>query len=267
MQPRILARVISPELAEFAECPSVYSVWPRGFRRVLNERYCLVLGPSPYFSEVQRPRLGNAVAETLAEVRALAHESEHASPVWWVGNSATPADLVERLEALGLDDPPDRVGSLVALAIEAKPEPGPADVDVRIVETLADYIVARNIIFEAFDAAPEHRGAAREHLADEFRAEQEGGTTATFVAFLEGVPVASGRAAYCQRGGLLFGGATLAAARGRGAYRALVRARWDDAARRGTPALVTQAAPTSEPILRRLGFEEITKLRRLRDPQ
>jgi hypothetical protein len=31
-------------------------------------------------------------------------------------------------------------------------------------------------------------------------------------------------------------------------------------------ALVTQAVPASEPILRRLGFHEVTRLRRLEDP-
>jgi hypothetical protein len=34
----------------------------------------------------------------------------------------------------------------------------------------------------------------------------------------------------------------------------------------GAPGLVMQAAPTSEPILRRLGFEEVCRLRRLEDP-
>jgi hypothetical protein len=43
-------------------------------------------------------------------------------------------------------------------------------------------------------------------------------------------------------------------ARGRGAYRALVRARWDDAAERGTPALTVHAGALSRPILERLGF-------------
>ena len=33
-----------------------------------------------------------------------------------------------------------------------------------------------------------------------------------------------------------------------------------------TSPLVTQAAPSSEPILRRLGFEEVCRLRRLEDP-
>jgi predicted GNAT superfamily acetyltransferase len=55
-------------------------------------------------------------------------------------------------------------------------------------------------------------------------------------------------------------------ARGRGAYRALVRARWDDAVARGTPALVTEALPdTSYPILKRVGFVDVCTIRRLED--
>ena len=53
---------------------------------------------------------------------------------------------------------------------------------------------------------------------------------------------------------LLAGGVTLPRARGRGAYRALVRARWDAARDSGAPALVTQAQAASRPILERLGF-------------
>jgi predicted acetyltransferase len=48
---------------------------------------------------------------------------------------------------------------------------------------------------------------------------------------------------------------TLAEARGRGAYRALVRERWDEAVRRGTPALVVHAEEPSRRILERIGFE------------
>jgi hypothetical protein len=83
---------------------------------------------------------------------------------------------------------------------------------------------------------------------------------------VDGRAVATGLPGYCNRGGFLFGGSTLCEARGRGAYRALVRARWDEAVSRGAPGLVTQTAPTSEPILRRLGFEEVCRLRRLEDP-
>jgi hypothetical protein len=64
----------------------------------------------------------------------------------------------------------------------------------------------------------------------------------------------------------LIGGSTAPWARGRGLYRALVRARWDYAVARGTPALATHAVPdTSYPILRRLGFEDVCTIRRLED--
>ena len=59
------------------------------------------------------------------------------------------------------------------------------------------------------------------------------------------------------RGLYLAGGATLSGARGRGAYRALVRARWDYAVQRGTPALVVHAQETSRPILEGCGFHVV----------
>jgi hypothetical protein len=49
-------------------------------------------------------------------------------------------------------------------------------------------------------------------------------------------------------------------------YRALVRARWDDAVQRQTPALVTEALEdTSYPILTGLGFVDVGTTRRLED--
>ena len=56
-----------------------------------------------------------------------------------------------------------------------------------------------------------------------------------------------------------------AAARGRGAYRALVAARWADAERAGTPLAVTRAGPMSRPILRRVGFSELAEIHFLED--
>ena len=57
------------------------------------------------------------------------------------------------------------------------------------------------------------------------------------------------------------GGAVLPEARGRGVYRALVHARWEQAVARGTPLLVVQAGPMSAPILTGLGFESHGELR------
>jgi hypothetical protein len=94
---------------------------------------------------------------------------------------------------------------------------------------------------------------------------EEGERGATYLAWVEGKPAARAYAAYTDHGLVLFGGASLPELRGRGAYRALVRARWEDAVARGTPALVTHAGAMSRPILRRLGFEEVSEVRILLD--
>jgi hypothetical protein len=44
-----------------------------------------------------------------------------------------------------------------------------------------------------------------------------------------------------------------------------VRARWDEAVRRGTPALTVSANDKSGPVLRKLGFERGLQFRRLED--
>ncbi|HKD34638.1 MAG TPA: hypothetical protein VKB73_14430, partial [Gaiellaceae bacterium] len=68
-----------------------------------------------------------------------------------------------------------------------------------------------------------------------------------------------------EYGFLLYGGATVPRARGRGAYRALNRARWDDAVAHGTPALITQGGSMSRTILERLGFERVGEVHMLLD--
>ena len=89
-----------------------------------------------------------------------------------------------------------------------------------------------------------------------------------FLATLDGRPAATALAIPSDRGVFLVGGATAAWARGRGLYRALVRARWAYAVARGTPTLVTHArTDPSYPILHRLGFEDVCLLRRLEDVQ
>ena len=84
-------------------------------------------------------------------------------------------------------------------------------------------------------------------------------------AWLDGELVSAGTCAPTPLGLLLFGGATLSSVRGRGAYRALLRARWDEAVARGTPALITQGGSMSRPILERLGFEPVGHVHMLLD--
>src|SRR2546428_212566 len=69
------------------------------------------------------------------------------------------------------------------------------------------------------------------------------------------------RGIHMEEGVALMGGAVLPEARGRGVYRALVRARWDHAVARGTPLLVVQAGPMSAPVLDGLGFQRHGEIR------
>ena len=84
--------------------------------------------------------------------------------------------------------------------------------------------------------------------------ESGGDAFRTFIALSDGSVVGCGSAVFGANAVYLSGGSTRADMRGRGVYRALVRARWDAAVERETPALTVGAGRMSQPILERLGF-------------
>jgi GNAT superfamily N-acetyltransferase len=153
----------------------------------------------------------------------------------------------------------------VAMVLADPPEPGSSDVLVTKVETVEDYRTAIEIACECFGMDDAHRAEALAAAEREFLLVREHGAADTFLAWVDGQAVARATAVYTDAGVCLFGGATVEQARGRGAYRALVAARWDEAVRRGTPALVTHAGKMSRPILTRLGFLEVAEIRILLD--
>ncbi len=201
----------------------------------------------------------------LEEVRRRVRSKGQA--VWWIGPSAEPSDVYERLGALGLAPPQDRTPLLHALVLAREPA-APAGVDAERIETYEQFAAVRELQWDAFDTPEERRTLNRARLREDFEESQRGGIPCFFLASIEGRPAGAALAVPSDRGVFLIGGATAAWARGRGVYRALVHARWEYAVERGTPALVTHAKPdTSYPILRRLGFEEVCTIRRLEDVQ
>jgi GNAT superfamily N-acetyltransferase len=170
-----------------------------------------------------------------------------------VGTHARPAGLVDRLHELGLvDDKPTSFA--IGMVLSEQPAAAPPDVEVRHVETDHEFYEAERIAAIAFGGPEPVR---RSYTPDP--------NNVIYLAYADGKPVARASAAFGERGATLFGGSTLPEARGRGAYRALVAARWDDAVARGTPVLVTQAGAMSRPILGRLGFREVCEIRILVD--
>ncbi len=257
---------ITRELREYAETPDRYAPVIEGssVTRFDDGRVCVLQGPT--WASVSAPNVAaNEVEALLAETRRLIPAAKLAT--WWIGPSARPTDVVERLEALGLRRPHDRVSRVVSLVRTEEPEQMiGAGIEVRRVETYDDFVAAREVQWDAFDTPRKRREENRARLRADFDESLRLGIPVGFIAALDGRAAATAMSIPSTHGVFLIAGSVAPWARGRGLYRALVRARWDDAVERGTPALVTQANPkTSYPILRRLGFEEVCEIRRLED--
>lgn len=256
---------IPAPVREYAETPDRFSQVPAGGRveRFADGRVCILQGS--LWASVS----GVSVAEEdvqalLTEVRRRVPPEKE--PVWWIGPSARPSGLHEQLRALGLREPRDRVPVLHAVALTREPEPTAEDVEVCRIHTYDHFRAAREVQWEAFETPADRQEKERPRLREAFEESQRDGRPVGFLAMLDGRPAATAVAVPSDRGVFLIGGATATWARGRGLYRALVRARWEYAVERGTPALVAHAAPdTSYPILRRLGFQDVCTIRRLED--
>ena len=255
-------------IRELAENPNVHQRLSPGRELYTDSegRFALYFGAGtgPHSATVQRVRLGDGDIESaVAEIRALVHSRGRGGAEWELGESCTPTDLIAQLAALGIvadEDEPVAIG--MVLAADTEIPAAPPQVTARRIDSVAELVIARGVQNLAFGDGTADEVDFTVAEAD-FTAEGEVGST--FLAFIEGEPVAAGYAAYTDLGLMLFGGATLPAARGRGAYRALVAARALEARERGTPALVTHAGKMSRPILERIGFTPVARIDRLLD--
>jgi len=252
---------LTPETLEYAETPDRFATAIAGgsVSRFDDGRVCVIQGPT--WASVSSVQVADdEVGALVAQVHELVAPGKKC--VWWLGPSVRPADLPERLLEHGLKTAD--VPIVKALALVDEPPPIPDEIDIVRIASFEDFIAAREIQWEAFSTPEDGRARQREHLRSDFDESIELGVPLGFLARLEGRPAASALAVPSDRGVFLVAGSTASWARGRGLYRALVRARWDYAVERATPALVTQAVPdTSYPILKRLGFQDVCDVRRV----
>jgi hypothetical protein len=195
----------------------------------------------------------------VAGARTIARDEGKSAVGWWI--SPRHDELVPRLEQLGLTntDTPGFEAVETAMALDHEPTGGRVDgVEVRSVETLDDFIAAEDVVEQAF-GLPVMSEEENRRLFDDYSASRN--TSREYVALVDGRPVGAGFAVAGRAAVNLFGGAVLEDARGRGVYRALTMARWDDAVERGAPVLTVQAGRQSRPILERLGFEPLEQAR------
>ena len=99
-------------------------------------------GDSAQDTVAQRFRLGeDEVDEAVAEIRAAVRGRGRGASTWEVADSATPPDLVERLECFGIvpfAEEPVAIG----MVLTDEPPPPPPGVVARRVATFEEYVQA-----------------------------------------------------------------------------------------------------------------------------
>jgi GNAT superfamily N-acetyltransferase len=241
-----------PPVALLAEEPVVHIVSPLPpLERIVTDHYCVNLGAIPTESVVQGVRCDEAeLHDLIAEIRSLVLGRGHRQAIWFVGPSSRPRNLLALLRQAGFvptTTPPWE--PTYAAMIMTKPPTPPAEkgIAARRIETLDELMTGLRIDAAATGVSDDELQALLAAAPGLYELEQRDGR----MTFL-GLELAAA--------------STLPSHRGRGAYRALVYARWLEAARRGTPALAVQAGANSRPILERLGFETICTLHAVTDP-
>lgn len=248
---------VPEHVLRMAEDLNTYLPLSPGDHRHETPEFVLWMGPTsdPHHNVVQRLRIEDgALPAAVERARALFKAHGRHQATWEVGNSATPKNLAEQLMEIGMvPDDPDPVATGMVLKQELAPS-RKSNVFAKRVETLAEYVACCEIVENCFGTPPDDN-IQREF--DQLKADHQ---KTRWIALLDGSPVAMADATHLEFATVLNGGATLPDARGKGAYRALLAARYEEAKRRGAPMLITQAGAMSRPILQSLGLEVISRV-------
>jgi GNAT superfamily N-acetyltransferase len=232
---------------------------PTGARRVETGHFTILFGPGNTQSVTSRIRTTAAdLDRTIAEVRRTLGEAGCTRNLWQVGPSCRPEGLGPLLLERGFERAgrPPFEAAATAMALAKRPAIAPNGIEARLVRNVDEYREAVRIAMAAFNESPEDAAKWMEAVPS-FWAAQDGVNMFTHLAFLDGRPVGMGFAAVARSAVLLGGSGVLEEARGKGVYRALVAARWEEAMRLGHEGLIVHAGAMSRPILDRCGFEPV----------
>jgi hypothetical protein len=245
---------MNDRILALAADPNTHTPLRDGEERIVEPRFVIWIGPGegPDWTSVQRLRFEPEELDTvIANVHELLRERGRDACAWEIGSTARPAGVAEMLLARGMQWA-EHDSHQAGMVLDREPEAGPPEVVVRVADTLEDYIVSEAIANLAFGGT----APSDEYVTSHYE-RRNPEVSRRYIASIDGVDIGTASATFVPDGVVLNAGSTLPDHRGRGAYRALVRARWDDAVAAGTPVLVTQAGEMSRPILERLGFREI----------
>ena len=238
---------------------------PHYARSVRTDEYLVVAYPESYLTPTGARLLGSGrePAEVVDEVHAVTRDLGRERLWWTVSNTSGPdgveaellrrgAQVVERMDVLGLD-----------LAGGVPEMPTGDDVTVARVTDREGVRAALLISQSAFGgSAPDDEEL--DHGLEEVSRGLGDDSGGRVVASVAGRPASTGGWGIVGPVCRLWGGGTHPDLRGRGAYRAVLRARLDIAVGAGaTLALTHGRVDTSSPILRGLGFRRYGEQRQL----
>lgn len=202
------------------------------------------------FSSCSKSTVDQVIAEQIQNARSGQYELE-----WKLYGHDKPDCLGERLVAAGFEAG-EKESFMVFLASDASlANFGVVNDDIRRItdrEGLRDYqIIREEVSGESCAKEIERYGSMLENHPDNM---------SVYVAYIDGEPAACGRMYFHQDSKFagLYGGNTRERFRKRGLFTQIVAVRIREAMSRGIVNISVDALPTSEPILRKRGFESVT---------
>ena len=216
---------VSRELREYAEMPDRFAPIPAGssVTRFDDGRVCVLQGAD--LGVGQRRAASTRMPSTFSSPRC-ASSSPRQAATWWIGPSSRPGRPGRTAaRAWPRAGRPSR-GGAGARADEGAARPTGGDRGAPV-ETFDDFVAAREVQWDAFEV-PEDR---REQLQEPHPLRLRRVDAIRHPGRVPRAPrrrvAATALAIPSERGVFLIAGSTAPWARGRGLYRALVRARWD----------------------------------------
>jgi GNAT superfamily N-acetyltransferase len=175
---------------------------------------------------------------------------------WWVGPTS-PAGLGERLVAHGLVT--DFVAPGMAASLEGwSAPPVPDGLQIERTRDAASFHEAMDVMFEGFEMPRDSQPLFEERFRSYAigpRANQR-----TYVARLDGRPVATSLGAVLDGVVAIYNVATVPAARRRGGGGAITAAAMADAQAQGARWAILESSGMGRPVYERLGFREVTQV-------
>ncbi|MFF7813940.1 GNAT family N-acetyltransferase [Streptomyces sp. NPDC007945] len=212
-------------------------------------------GPAHAWNGVLWSGLDDRTADAAIAAQLAHYRAEGVPFEWKLYGHDGPPDLGARLLAAGFRaEEPETL-----LVAEASAQGGPVDLPDGVeLHDVTDPEGVRQVVEVHERAFGTDSSDLGRRLLDRLAADP--GTVTAVLALADGVPVSAARLELYPSTDFagLWGGGTVEEWRGRGLYRALVAHRARVAAAHGHRWLQVDAAPTSRPILQRLGFVPLT---------